>query len=73
MTEKIIPLISHCKEERISITLLFNSLRLIDKGFIKKQSELHSYLTRRAKYEPGIRKDIEKVETVLVENEIIKE
>ncbi|MHA1865318.1 MAG: hypothetical protein ACTSVB_02290 [Candidatus Heimdallarchaeaceae archaeon] len=72
MTERIIPLISLCKQEKISISLLLSSLRLIEKGLIRKQSELNEYLKRRAKYEPRILKDIEKVERLIVENNIIK-
>ena len=56
-----INLIHKCRREKISVLLLLNTLRLIDKGQIKKMDDLNNYLEDRIDSYPKYTQDAEKI------------
>ena len=68
---KSINMIHKCRREKISTLLLFNKLRLIDKGFIKNLGDLNNYLKDRIDSYPKYIHDAEKIKKILEENYIL--
>lgn len=68
---KSINLIHKCRREKISTLLLFNTLRLIDKGLIKNLEDLNDYLEERIDSYPKYIQDAEKIKKILEESYIL--
>ncbi len=68
---KSINLIHRCRREKISLLLLLNTLRLIDKGQIKKMDDLNNYLEDRTDSYPKYIQDAEKIKKMLEESYIL--
>jgi len=66
-----INLIHRCRREKISVLLLLNTLRLIDKGQIKKMDDLNNYLEDRIDSYPKYIQDAEKIKRMLKESYIL--
>ncbi|GAI77834.1 unnamed protein product [marine sediment metagenome] len=66
-----INMIHRCKREKISVLLLLNTIRLIDKGQIKKMEDLDNYLKDRIDSYPKYILDTEKIKKMLEESYIL--
>lgn len=71
ISAKSINLIRRCRREKISVLLLLNTLRLIDKGQIKKMGDLNNYLEDRIDSYPKYIQDAEKIKRMLKESYIL--
>ena len=63
--EKSIPLIHKCLEERISITMLLSTLKLMERGLIKEVEELNKFMKKRAELNPHRSHDAERIRELI--------
>ena len=66
--EKSIPLIHKCLRDRVSITLLLSTLKLIERGYIKGEKDLDSFMEKRKELNPKYIEDAEKVKELILES-----
>ena len=66
--EKSIPLIHKCLKDRISITLLLSTLKLVERGYIKGEEDLDSFMEKRIEINPKYTNDAEKVKELILES-----
>ncbi|MHA1217514.1 MAG: hypothetical protein ACTSSN_09325 [Candidatus Heimdallarchaeaceae archaeon] len=66
--EKSIPLIHKCLKDRVSITLLLSTLKLMERGYIKGEEDLDSFMERRIELNPKYIEDAEKVKELILES-----
>jgi hypothetical protein len=66
--EKSIPLIHKCLKDRVSITLLLSTLKLIERGYIKEEKDLESFMQKRTEINPKYTEDAEKVKELILES-----
>ncbi len=64
--ERSIPLIHKCLEDKISITLLLSTLKLLERGYIKEVEDLDSFMKRRKELNPRYTDDAEKVKEMIL-------
>ncbi|MCK4972238.1 MAG: hypothetical protein KAS52_02895 [Candidatus Heimdallarchaeota archaeon] len=64
--EKSIPLIRRCMKEKVSISLLLSTLKLMDMGLIKEVEDLNSFLEKRIEINPNRIHDVEKIKGMIV-------
>jgi len=58
-------LVKKCLKLNANISILLNSLYLIEKGFIKTDEQLSAYLSNRTKSMPKYSKDVELIGSIL--------
>jgi len=66
--EKSIPLIHKCLKDRVSITLLLSTLKLIERGYIKEEKDLETFMQKRKEINPKYTEDAEKVKELILES-----
>ncbi len=66
--EKSIPLIHKCLRDRVSITLLLSTLKLMERGYIKGEKDLDSFMEKRIELNPRYIEDAEKVKELILES-----
>ena len=66
--EKSIPLIHKCLKDRVSITLLLSTLKLIERGYIKEEKDLEIFMQKRKEINPKYTEDAEKVKELILES-----
>ncbi|MCE7748898.1 MAG: hypothetical protein GPJ51_10895 [Candidatus Heimdallarchaeota archaeon] len=66
--EKSIPLIHKCLKDRVSITLLLSTLKLMERGYIKGEEDLDSFMEKRKELNPKYTEDAEKVKELILES-----
>ena len=64
--EKSIPLIRMCMKEKVSISLLLSTLKLMNMGLIKEVEDLNSFLEKRIELNPNRIHDVEKIKGMIV-------
>ncbi len=64
--EKSIPLIHRCMKEKVSISLLLSTLKLMNMGLIKEVEDLNSFLEKRIELNPNRLQDAEKIKGMIV-------
>lgn len=66
--EKSIPLIHKCLKDRVSITLLLSTLKLMERGYIKGEEDLDSFMEKRKELNPKYTEDAKKVKELILES-----
>lgn len=66
--EKSIPLIHKCMNERVSITLLLSTLKLIERGLIKEADDLIKFMERRAELNPNRSQDAQRIRELILQS-----
>ena len=66
--EKSIPLIHKCLKDRVSITLLLSTLKLIERGYIKEEEDLNEFMKRRKEINPKYSEDAEKIKELILDS-----
>ncbi len=66
--QKSIPLIHRCMREKVSISLLLSTLKLMDMGLIKEAEDLNSFLEKRIEINPNRIHDVEKIRGMILNN-----
>ncbi len=66
--EKSIPLIRRCMKEKVSISLLLSTLKLMDMGLIKEVEELNTFMDQRVEINPNRLQDVEKIKGMILNN-----
>ena len=66
--EKSIPLIRRCMKEKVSISLLLSTLKLMDMGLIKEVEDLNSFMKKRVEINPNRLQDVEKIRSMILNN-----
>jgi len=64
--QKSIPLIRRCMREKVSISLLLSTLKLMDMGLIKEVEDLNSFLEKRIEINPNRLYDVEKIKGMIL-------
>lgn len=64
--EKSIPLIHRCMSEKVSISLLLSTLKLMDMGLIKEVEDLNSFMEKRVEINPNRLQDVEKIRGMIL-------
>ncbi len=65
---KSLPLINECLKEKISITLLLSTLQLMDRGLIKEEEDLESFLRNRKELNPQKSYDVERIKEMILKS-----
>ncbi len=65
---KSLPLINECLKEKISITLLLSTLQLMDRGLIKEEEDLESFLRNRKELAPQKSYDVERIKEMILKS-----
>ncbi len=66
--EKSIPLIRRCMKEKVSISLLLSTLKLMDMGLIKEVEDLNSFMEKRIEINPNRLHDVERIKGMILNN-----
>lgn len=66
--ERSIPLIHKCIRDKVSVTLLLSTLKLLERGYIKEIEDLDSFMQRRKEINPKYSNDIEKVKEMILQS-----
>lgn len=64
--ENSIPLIHRCMKEKVSISLLLSTLKLMDMGLIKEVEDLDSFMEKRVEINPNRLQDVEKIKSMIL-------
>ena len=62
---KSIPLIRRCMREKISVSLLLSTLKLMDMGLIKEVEDLDNFMEKRIEINPNRINDVEKIRSMI--------
>ncbi|MHA1198572.1 MAG: hypothetical protein ACTSQF_04385 [Candidatus Heimdallarchaeaceae archaeon] len=66
--ERSIPLIHKCLEDKVSVTLLLSTLKLLERGYIKEIDDLDTFMDRRKELNPKYTDDVEKVKEMILKS-----
>ena len=66
--ERSIPLIHQCLKDKVSVTLLLSTLKLLERGYIKEEEDLDTFMNRRKEINTKYTDDVEKVKEMILES-----
>jgi hypothetical protein len=66
--ERSIPLIHQCLRDKVSVTLLLSTLKLLERGYIKEVEDLDTFLQRRKDINPKYSEDVEIIKEMILQS-----